>query len=729
MCADTEQVTGKPARARDRGEAALDAHGVHEDTAAPARSARSSAGDLVRTLAWAVAYVVGAWVGQKTVSGNSDFAMAWPASGIGLAWVATSTTRLRPVAVTLVGVLAAGTAYATDGSVWATLDGLLGVPLGLVVFLVLSRHWAPGLWGTGGSAEIGALRQYGALLGATILAGVTEGLVALVVLLPEPGTPFERAGELALTHTVAMATVGVTLLVLGAWLLALPATTVRDRLAAVRRTIRRRELVLAAGGLVVTVAATLTGYLWLTDAPIGFVLVMMVAVAAIRFGPPLTAFYALGVTAAACWFTAAEHGPVAEIADPHRRALAFAIFTTAVVCTGLTIAFSRRERDATIALLRESERAAEVLAEDLSLVLANLEEGVAVVEQGGRFVHANPAMDRLLGPVDLGAVGQPGADAPLDAYRLTDSAGHVLVGSDLPHTRAFSGEEEVHEVVNLGRPGGPVERVFEVTGRMLPRTHDNDRPRAVTTVRDITAERQERDALASFAQVVAHDLRSPLTSVELWAVELLESLDNGPVDAATATMMLGHIRSAAGRMQTFIGDLLMYALSRDQAPSPTRVELTDVVEAVVETITAVDGVEPDVRYDDLPAVWADPVLLPQVFDNLIGNARKYVADGVVPQVRIEAEPLSEGWARVRVIDNGVGIAPEDRARVFETFERARATEYDGTGLGLAICRHIVERHGGTIGVTTPPDWSGTCIELTLPLTSDAFESSTARVGG
>jgi signal transduction histidine kinase len=194
-------------------------------------------------------------------------------------------------------------------------------------------------------------------------------------------------------------------------------------------------------------------------------------------------------------------------------------------------------------------------------------------------------------------------------------------------------------------------------------------------------------------------------------------------------MMLRHIESAAGRMQSFISDLLSYALARDQAPSPVQVELTDVVEAVVETIAVVEGRQPDVRYAGLPAVWADPVLLPQLFDNLIGNARKYVAEGVEPEVRIEATPLPGDWARVRVIDNGIGIASEDRERVFGTFERARATEYEGTGLGLAICRHIVERHGGTIAVTGPPAGAGTCIELTLPMSGDAFERARTRRPG
>jgi signal transduction histidine kinase len=178
-------------------------------------------------------------------------------------------------------------------------------------------------------------------------------------------------------------------------------------------------------------------------------------------------------------------------------------------------------------------------------------------------------------------------------------------------------------------------------------------------------------------------------------------------------------------MQSFISDLLAYAVARDQTPSPVKVELADVVRSVVETISAADGTQLDVHYDALPGVWCDPVLMPQLFDNLIGNARKYVAPGVVPRVCIEATTLPDDWARVRVIDNGIGIRPDDRVRVFETFERANTGDYDGTGLGLAICRHIVVRHGGTIAVANPPAGSGTCIELTLPMTDSAFDRATA----
>jgi signal transduction histidine kinase len=670
-----------------------------------------------------VAYAAASWLGLRTVSGGSGFALFWPASGIALAWVATGRPgRPRVVDLALVGLIAAAGAHGLDPSPWAALNGLVGVPLGLVTFLFLSRLWAPGLWGTGGTREVETLRHYGLLVAAACVAGLVEVALSLAVLLPAERSALERAGELGITHTVSMAAVGVTLLLIGGWIVALPGKQADGRLTPARAGVTRADLLLTTAGLAVTVLVFLAGFLWVTEAPVSFVLVMAVALVGIRYGAPLTGAYALVVVSAAAWFTAAGHGPVAALSEPHRRALAFGIFTVTLLGTGLTIALSRRERDATIRRLRESEHAAEVLADDLTLVLANLEEGVAVVEEGGRFIHANPAIGRLLRMPDFDTEQVQ----PVGAYHLFHEDGRPLSESEVPHVRAFAGEDDVRDVLRLGRPGVPGERIFEVFSRLLPQLRPTDRPRAVTTIRDVTAEHQQRDALTTFAQVVAHDLRSPLTSVELWAAELLDSLTEGPVDAETARMMLRHIESAAGRMQNFISDLLAYALARDQTPSPTQVELEDVLDSVTETITVVEGTQPDVHYEDLPAVWCDPVLLPQVFDNLIGNARKYVDPGVVPEVHVEAE-REDGWVHVRVIDNGIGIDPADRVRVFENFERARAGEYDGTGLGLAICRHIVERHGGTIAVTTPADTPGTQIELTLPATEEAFARATAGV--
>jgi signal transduction histidine kinase len=702
-------VTVQQARARDRGDLA---------------------GAITRIAGWAIAYAVAIWLGHLTLVEPTEYALYWPASGIALVWVATGAARTFPLELALIGAVGAATVRALDGTTWEAVEALVGVPAAMAVFLVLSSRWAPGLRTAGAVRPLATLRQYGALVAAASVAGVTEGLVALVALTPEPGRPFARVGELTITHTISMVTIGGSGLVIASWFAGLPAGRpglgVAGRVVAgIRRDSRAADLLTVALAAGVTTAIFIAGYVVFADAPVSFVLVMAVVGIAIRFSAATTAAIALVVTTAACWLTVAGEGPISVLPDPHRRTLAFGVFALALVVTGLTIALSRAERDSIIGRLQESEHAAEVLADDLSLVLANLEEGVAVVDENGRFIHANAAIGRLLEMPEFDTEQVE----PVDSYHLIHPDGRPLLESEIPHVRAFAGEEDVRDVLHLNRPGVPGERIYEVFSRLLPRIREGDLQRAVTTIRDITSEQQQRDALAEFAQVVAHDLRNPLTSVQLWARELLDGFEAGPVDRSTAAMMLGHIESAANRMQNFISDLLSYALARDQTPSPVKLELADVVDSVVETIAAVEGVEPVVEYDDLPGVWCDPVLVPQLFDNLIGNARKYVAEGVVPQVRIEATPVDQDWIRVSVIDNGIGIAAEDRLRVFESFERAHATEYDGTGLGLAICRHIVERHGGTIGVASRPAGAGTCIELTLPRTDHAFDRARVHPDG
>lgn len=709
-------MTEEPGGARDR-----DQHGGGAGSAVSV--SRALTRELVRIAVWAALYAAATVIGDRAIAGDSGISLFWPASGIAIVWIATSLPgRVRAGEMVLLGAVAAGVTSAIGATRWETVEAFVGAPVAAGVFVALSTRWAPDLWAAGRVHRLTTLRQYGGLIAAALVAGAAKTVVAVVALLPDPGQPFERAGQIAATHTVSMIAIGGSLIAILGWFGDLPdgSSWSRRVLLGLRRDSTVADTVLLLTAVVLGVVIFVVGFILFREAPVSFVLVMLVVGVAIRFSAATTAAYVLCVIGFAAWLTVAGDGPIAGLPDPHRMAFAFAVFSAALSVTGLTISLSRRERDATIARLRESEQAAEIIADDLRLVLANLEEGVAVVEEGGRFIHANAAIGRLL---EMPQFNDRHVEE-VGTYRLAHLDGRPLLESEIPHVRVFNGEEDVHDVLRLNRADVPGERIFEVWSRLLPRIRSTDKPRAVTMIRDATAEHQQRDALTSFAQVVAHDLRSPLTSVELWARELLDSYSSGPVTPETGTMMLRHIVSASGRMQTFISDLLAYAVARDQTPSPARVELADVVESVVETIAAVDGTQPDVRYDDLPEVWCDPVLVPQLFDNLIGNARKYVPAGVVPEVRIEATPLPGDWAKVRILDNGIGIAPEDRVRVFDTFVRARAADYEGTGLGLAICRHIVERHGGTIAVTNPPEGGGTCIELTLPMTDEAFETAT-----
>jgi light-regulated signal transduction histidine kinase (bacteriophytochrome) len=114
--------------------------------------------------------------------------------------------------------------------------------------------------------------------------------------------------------------------------------------------------------------------------------------------------------------------------------------------------------------------------------------------------------------------------------------------------------------------------------------------------------------------------------------------------------------------------------------------------------TAIEESHADIAADPLPILTADASLIRNVFQNLIGNAVKFRAEGRHPEVRIGARQEGGEWL-FHVKDNGIGIDPTQADRLFNLFQRLHSREeYPGTGIGLAICKKIVERHGGRIWV-------------------------------
>lgn len=155
--------------------------------------------------------------------------------------------------------------------------------------------------------------------------------------------------------------------------------------------------------------------------------------------------------------------------------------------------------------------------------------------------------------------------------------------------------------------------------------------------------------------------------------------------------------------------LLTHATSQHGQLSRTRLDLKECVQRIASARNAAGLV----YCRDLPLVVADRVLIEQVLDNLIGNALKYVTDGVRPDVEVTGRRADDGWVTISVADNGIGLPTDEHEAVFEEFHRAHTREYEGTGLGLAIARRIVLRHGGTISARDRED-GGTVFEFTLP---------------
>lgn len=204
------------------------------------------------------------------------------------------------------------------------------------------------------------------------------------------------------------------------------------------------------------------------------------------------------------------------------------------------------------------------------------------------------------------------------------------------------------------------------------------------------------DELERFTYSVAHDLRAPLRVIHRYGELLLAK--RGTLEDADVRDYLGRVMAGAKRMDALILDLLGYSkVSRTvaakeplDAGAVVRETLKEFEASIAErgaTVTAAES---------FPRVLGDRVLLGRVLANLLANALKFVPGGVAPRVEIGAETV-EGRVRLWVRDNGLGIDPLYRGRIFGLFERLHAqNEFPGTGIGLAIVSRAAERMGGRV---------------------------------
>ncbi len=217
-------------------------------------------------------------------------------------------------------------------------------------------------------------------------------------------------------------------------------------------------------------------------------------------------------------------------------------------------------------------------------------------------------------------------------------------------------------------------------------------------------ERAERMHVSTRA--IAHDLRSPLAAIRN-ALQIVRE-DEDLTDAGL-TLLDAAIDSAEG-MAEYVDMLMDYARLDDAPMRLEPVNLQETVDEVMDMLAAVlEDVDGRIVASGLPTVHGDPALLRVVLKNLLSNAIKYRSPRP-PFIRVTARQSDAAWI-ISVHDNGRGIAPEDRERIFDAFERAGDGE--GSGLGLSLCRKIVERHGG--GIWVRPRKGGSIFEFTVPV--------------
>ncbi len=227
-----------------------------------------------------------------------------------------------------------------------------------------------------------------------------------------------------------------------------------------------------------------------------------------------------------------------------------------------------------------------------------------------------------------------------------------------------------------------------------------DRKKAETAiVRQASELARSNEDLEQFAYVASHDLQEPLRMVSSY-VQLLARRYQGRLDK-DADDFIGFAVDGAARMKSLIDDLLEYSRVK-AAASLDEIDCETLLSGVLKNLkSAIVESGARVSVGHLPTVKGDTTQLTQLFQNLISNAIKFRGD-TAPAIEVTAKRTDEAWI-FSVSDNGIGIDPAFKDRIFMLFQRLHhKNEYSGTGMGLAICKKIVERHGGRIWVESEP---------------------------
>jgi PAS domain S-box-containing protein len=218
-------------------------------------------------------------------------------------------------------------------------------------------------------------------------------------------------------------------------------------------------------------------------------------------------------------------------------------------------------------------------------------------------------------------------------------------------------------------------------------------------------------ALKDFVSFASHDLKEPLRKIHLFGErvqEVVQNLEDKPKD------YINRMVNASKRMESLLENLLEYSRISSSGIDahffPLEEAISDVKDNLEILLMEMGGT---IKYEGLPDVFGDKLLIIQLLQNLIGNSLKFCREGVPPEIKISTS-LEENFQKITLEDNGIGIEDKYLSKIFKPFERLHSrSQYEGTGIGLAICRMVVEKHNGNIAVKSKLGEGSTFI-ITLP---------------
>ena len=215
-------------------------------------------------------------------------------------------------------------------------------------------------------------------------------------------------------------------------------------------------------------------------------------------------------------------------------------------------------------------------------------------------------------------------------------------------------------------------------------------------VAERTAQLREKvGQLEAFSYTISHDMGGPLRAMQGFSRILLD--DYGETFAPEPRKHLQRIKTGADRLARLIQDVLTYSKATRGETALSVISLNEIVHEVVENYPNLRNAKIEIA-PFLAPVRGYEVGVTQSISNLLANAVKFVPAGKTPKIKIWSEPR-EGFIRLWIQDNGIGIAPEDQKRIFEIFSRVRGNEvFEGTGIGLSIVAQSIEKMSGHLGV-------------------------------
>ncbi len=364
----------------------------------------------------------------------------------------------------------------------------------------------------------------------------------------------------------------------------------------------------------------------------------------------------------------------------------------------------------------EREKAAEEILRaneaKIRSVIDNILIGLVIADSYGTIDSVNPTAERMF----QYSQDQICRLKIVDLFQQADSGEDVLVSS-----------LKIGQTMELAakRSNGELFPVESTVSRFL--TADGER--ILLSMLDITERKEIERLRKDLVAVVSHDLRSPLSSVMAFLQVLIRG-SFGQLNERGLTLA-GRAEDELRRLMKLIVDLLDLARmdARQIQVSLSDINLAKVIERSImalEGLAANSQIEIHWQKTDV-FVTGDEERLIQVMINLLSNAIKFSPSGGTIKIWLTADSQ---MAEVNISDQGVGVPPELREKIFEQFEQgsAKSRQADkGVGLGLAICKSIIEAHKGTIGVRSATDnGSGSCFWLRLPLSADNTNIKSAQ---